>query len=448
MKRPHIPAVVGVWLVVSATFATPIAQSPAAQAPSTITRPAVSETASPIEVIAPVARDGHRGLALLRKPPGHGPFPAVVIIHGGLGTAPRPMLDAITAGPMASRFLSAGYVVAVITYRSREADPQLEAPIADAVAALEHLRSLPYVDRNSTAIYGCSGGGDLAMQVAASADVAAIAPEEPASVLFTGVLNKDVARSGDRFSPKDAAILMSEPLRFYTPAYQSRTREKLARIRAPILILQGDQSLETKFNEQVLIPELRSAKKDFDVITYPGEPHCFAFNPRSQRPAVALKAFHDTEAFFRKHLPTPPKPMAKDAISEIPVNAGLVSIAITVLDAKPSPFAGRWAAAVPAAQDGIVALTVNGPTVTGTIKVLGVMPEVSVEIYDGNVTADRISFKVDSPTGGRVITFVGTLKDGEISFARSVVMSPDGLPGGAGIFGRDGAPAFVARRTP
>jgi dienelactone hydrolase len=442
----HHSRIVGVLLVLAAC-ATPLAQPPATQ-DATITRPVVAETTSPIETIAPVARDGHRGLGLLRKPPGPGPFPAVVIIHGGLGTAPRPMLDAIMAGPMASRFLAAGYVVAVITYRSREADPQMEEPIADSIAAVEHLRSVPYVDRRSTVIYGCSGGGDLALQTAMSTELAAIAPEEPASVLFTGVLNKDVARGGEKFSPKDAAILMSDPLRFYTAPFQARTREKLARIHEPMLILQGDRSLETRFNEQVLIPELRAAKKAFDVITYPGEPHCFAFNPRSERPEVARKAFQDTDAFFRKHLPTTPKPIDRKLITEFPVNAGSVSLAITVPEAKTSLFAGKWLAAVPAAQDAIIALTVNGSSVTGTIKVLGVMPELSVEIFDGKIAADTISFKVNSPTGGRVITFVGTLNGSELAFARSVVVPPDGLAGGAGIFGRDGAPAFVARRTP
>src|SRR6266511_2722031 len=75
-------------------------------ASTTITRPAVSEAASPVETIAPVARDGYRGLGLLRKPPGNGPFPAVVIIHGGLTTVPRAMLETVAAGPMASRLLA------------------------------------------------------------------------------------------------------------------------------------------------------------------------------------------------------------------------------------------------------------------------------------------------------------------------------------------------------
>src|SRR4051812_5946250 len=53
-----------------------------------ITRPMVPEDVSPLEPISPVARDGHRGQGFLRKPPGDGPFPALVWIHGGLTTRP------------------------------------------------------------------------------------------------------------------------------------------------------------------------------------------------------------------------------------------------------------------------------------------------------------------------------------------------------------------------
>ena len=59
-----------------------------AEAQSVVTRPAVSEAACPLEVITPVARDGHRGLAVLRKPPGPGPFPVAIWVHGGITTVP------------------------------------------------------------------------------------------------------------------------------------------------------------------------------------------------------------------------------------------------------------------------------------------------------------------------------------------------------------------------
>jgi dienelactone hydrolase len=416
-----------------------------------ITRPAVSDQASPIETINPVARDGYRGLALLRKPPGNGPFPAVVIIHGGLTTVPRSMLETVVAAPMASRLLAAGYVVAAMTYRSRDADPQSDVSLIDSLAVVDHVRRLPTVDPKSTAIYGCSGGGDLALQLAASADVAAVAAEEPASVLFTGVLNKDVPKSGERLTPADAAPLMRDPERYYTGQFQALTRERIARLRAPILILQGDVSLETKFNVAVLIPELRQAGKPFDVITYPAEPHCFAFSPQSPRPAVALKAFQDADAFFRKHVTTQPKPIDAALVTQVPIGQparpGSLAFVITTAGPTSTPFAGRWQAAFPASPDGTVQLSANGTSVTGTIALAAPAQSGSLQIYDGRIDGNAITFRVKSPTGGRTITFTGTMKGNDIVFTREVDVPPDGLPGGAGIFGAFGVRTFTATRA-
>jgi hypothetical protein len=74
-------------------------------------------------------------------------------------------------------------------------------------------------------------------------------------------------------------------------------------------------------------------QKAFEVISYPGEPHCFCLyggsppQPRMQpqdssaRPvpargmgtksssASALKAYRDSEAFFQRHLMTKPRPL-------------------------------------------------------------------------------------------------------------------------------------------
>ena len=51
------------------------------QAQPAVTRPLVSEQGCPLETMTPIAADGHRGLAVWRKPPGAGPFPAVVWLH-------------------------------------------------------------------------------------------------------------------------------------------------------------------------------------------------------------------------------------------------------------------------------------------------------------------------------------------------------------------------------
>ncbi len=288
-----------------------------------VTRPAVSEDACPLARVTPVAQDGHRGLAFVRKPPGAGPFPVIVIIHGGLTTWPEEQLRqyALTT-PLPSRFLAAGYLVATITYRSRDEDPQLKVSLDDCLAAVDCVRRLSSVDPKSIVAYGCSGGGDLALEIAAATDVCAIVPEEPASMLLTGIYNTSIPKQGARYTPGDGASISENPKRYYTPEFQKLTRTKLARIKCPILIIQGDVQRVNHFNAEVLIPELRAAGKKLEVLTYPGEPHCFCFygaGPRTPHPQTALKAYDDIAAFCRRHVPTQPKALDLSVVKLVPV---------------------------------------------------------------------------------------------------------------------------------
>ena len=314
-------ALVAACLAVSAWLTPVTARQGRAGEP--VTRPVISEDVSPIEPIAPVALDGHRGQGFLRKPPGAGPFPAIILIHGGMVIRPPDVLkEYVLAAPQPSRFLAAGYVVAAITYRSRDDDPQSKVSLDDSLAATNLVRQLSYVDSKSLVIYGCSGGGDLALEIAATTDLAAIAPEEPASVLFTGVFNRDIPKAGDRYVPLDSEPISADPTRYYTRAFQQLTREKIGRIHTPILIVQGDQHFINRFNAHVFIPELRAAGKTLEVITYAGEPHCFGFRgsgPQTPRPAVALKVFEAAETFFRRHLSTKPTPLSPTLVTHVPL---------------------------------------------------------------------------------------------------------------------------------
>jgi dienelactone hydrolase len=227
--------------------------------------------------------------------------------------------------PTPSRFLAAGSVVLPVTYRSRDHDPQSRVSLGDCLAAVEYLRRLPAVDPESVFVYGCSGGGDLALEVAAATGICAAVPEEPASVLFTGIFHSKFPRKGVRFTPADAAPISADPKHYYTAEYQRITRAKIAGIRCPILIIQGDQHAINRFNAEVLIPELRSAGKQLEVLTYPGEPHCFCFRgsgPQSPRPETALKAFQDIWAFCRRHAATKPRPIASRWVRPAPLGGG------------------------------------------------------------------------------------------------------------------------------
>jgi acetyl esterase/lipase len=314
------------------------------QAQPAITRPVVSEKACALETIAPLAADGHRGLAVLRKPPGAGPFPVVVWFHGGIATVPLARLEA-TARDLAtgSRFLAAGYVFVAPTYRSRDVDLQTADSIDDGLAVVEYLGALPFVDRQSIVVGGCSGGGDLALQVGSRTRVCAVVAEEPAVALMSGVFNNSVPKQGERYTPEDSFFLMEDGRRYYTAEFQRRFRAQLAKLDAPILIVQGDVGEgpmnvdgpgRNRFNAHVLIPELRATRRRFDVKTYHEQAHCFCSASGAPRPgglaapaswpAAAWKAFQDIDAFCRRHVLTKPKALDAELVTYEAVRTGAV----------------------------------------------------------------------------------------------------------------------------
>jgi dienelactone hydrolase len=292
------------------------------------TRPDVAESDSPLTAIAPVASDGHRGSAFLRKPSGGGPFPAVLIVHPGITTFPEAALREymLRAAP-ASRFLAAGYVTALTTYRSRDIDPQSPVSARDVAATLDYIRSLGYVDADSIGLIGCSGGGDLALDIATATRVAAIVIEEPASMMFTGVFNRNSPKAGERFAPEDSFPIIADPVRYYTDEFKKLTQTKIATLHAPVLLVQGDEmSPLNRWNATVLVPEFKRANKQVTVKTYPGERHCFAWDGRRpdgawQHGVAAADAFAVADEFFRRHFATQPRPISAERLRHVPLES-------------------------------------------------------------------------------------------------------------------------------
>src|SRR5262249_42992725 len=162
-------------------------------------------------------------------------------------------------------------------------------------------------------------------------DVAVTVPDEPASMIFTGMVNKDVPKKGETY----LSHFGLDPKRWrslYTAECQKLTRDKVAKIRCPILIVQGDVFPVGDFNKEILIPELRDLGKNVVVLTYPGEPHGFAFRdsvgesdktPYSRKaarpfPQVSESVFEDVHALVRRYLPTKPTPMDVKQVKQVP----------------------------------------------------------------------------------------------------------------------------------
>jgi dienelactone hydrolase len=210
-------------------------------------------------------------------------------------------------------------VIVSLDRRSRDHNPQSTVSREHCLAYVEHLCQLPFVGPRRVVAYGCSGGGDPAMEIAAATThIRAIGAEEPASFIFAGIFNASFPKNGERFTPIDSPPIGEDPKRCYPPKYLQITRAKTAKIQCPVLMLLGDRNWVVPFNKQVLIPELRAAGKTLEVIDHPGEPHCFRFMGH-QRPAAARKAFRDMEVFCRCHIATKPRPPDSSVVKVVPL---------------------------------------------------------------------------------------------------------------------------------
>jgi dienelactone hydrolase len=307
-----------------------IASPASAQGP--ITRPAIPESVSAVEAFTVQAEDGHDVVAVVRKPPGAGPFPAVIAIHG---TLPPYSLDALReqalTSPTFTRFLGAGYVTVIPTYRTEWGDdPQTPEALWDNLAVVEYVKRMEGVDPNSVVVYGCSGGGDVALQIAGETELVAVTAEEPATILFTGMFTSDVPRVGAQYGSADLRPLLEDPHSYFGDHARNVTRERIRKISSPLLIAQGDVPFygveHHKLFNEILIPELTAAGKEVEQTRYPGQRHCFGFDgglvgqwTTDATVAAAREFFNDMDAFFRRHLDTQPVALEGSALRLVPV---------------------------------------------------------------------------------------------------------------------------------
>ena len=271
-----------------------------AQQPAKVTYPQVSEAACPANVVSIPGGGGNQVTAVVRQPPGSGPFPAVVVLHGGLSPYPIEKLkDESLTRPNYTRFLAAGFVTVVPTFRSREESPQTGGALDDCLAVVDYVRKMPAVDPKSVAVFGGSGGGSLGLELAGETDLCAVVAGEPASVLFTGLMVRGMSDRGPAFQD-----VMRNPKKYYTPELQKFTRAKVAQIHCPVLIVHGDIHPLKIINQEIVVPELKAAGKPVEYIEYAGQPHAFWWGMID--PAVGEKVFNDAMRFLKPHLRTQP----------------------------------------------------------------------------------------------------------------------------------------------
>lgn len=259
---------------------------------------------SPVQLIKADTKDGKTAEASYRMPPGNGPFPAIVFIHGGmLSRAADIREEDLLSMPIHTHFLSAGYVVVASTFRTFRENPSDPGRVYDNEAIIEHVKRLPQVDPDSVVVFGGSGGGDCALQLAGRIDLAAIVAGEPATILLARMLPPP--------DQKNRAEVMKKVHEHYTKENERLVKETIAKIRCPVLILHGDQHPLKHINFEIIVPELKAAGKDFVLKIYPGLRHGFYWGNKVG-PDVVNDVFNTSAEFLAKHIRTKPTPIKLD----------------------------------------------------------------------------------------------------------------------------------------
>lgn len=258
----------------------------------------VSEETSPIKTLTATASDGNEIDFAYRSPTANRPLPAIVFIHGSLGQRRLPeLIENLKSNPTQTRFLKAGYVAVAATFRTYVEDPLSNGPTLDLIAIVKEVRELPEVDPESIVVFGTSGGGSIALELAGSKEVSfpAMVIGEPATILFTGLMTD--------LSMREPAMRDYKTL--YTEERRHATEKKIGTISCPLLIHHGDTHPLNKINFDIVFPAIEEAGKTIVIKRYPGENHGFYWGNRTSEATVEA-VVSSTLEFIEPLLKSPP----------------------------------------------------------------------------------------------------------------------------------------------
>ena len=260
--------------------------------------------------------DGTYIPAYMRRPDGPGPFPVVVILHGGAAHKEVTCSIGRAAIPPAASFVAAGWAVFSIDFRPSAAMQSIEWD--DAMAAIEAVRRVPFIDGKRVALYGGSHGAGVIARLAsrvnvqcgvlcapAALDLIEISKAVAKGVEVVGVLKKMIAQAEQTHGAKMAEI-EKDPAKY---GYESAMTEA-AQVRFPILIVNGrnDTSAPPSVVE-AYAAKLRSLGKPVEMYLPDDGLHGFYFgfldNRNTGKPANVTpqtkEAASRAVAFMRKY---------------------------------------------------------------------------------------------------------------------------------------------------
>jgi dienelactone hydrolase len=243
---------------------------------------------------------------------GRAPFPGVVLVHG---SGPEDRDETIGPNPiflqLSNALSNAGY--AVLRYDKRGVGKSTggangdtrEELLADVHAAFNFLRGRPEVNPKRVFLLGHSEGGELVPSVAADTNVAGIILMAPPSLPLWKISMQQVLAGvapSARAETERQELAALDAIRHSTGVKNAWYRSSMdvdpaidiARVRCPILILQGEGDAQVAVAD---VPRLadaaRSANHDVTVRTFSGDNHLFEpiIGPQPQTPIAAVRQY-------------------------------------------------------------------------------------------------------------------------------------------------------------
>jgi dienelactone hydrolase len=288
-----------------------------------ITKP-VRGSDIPMDLTFVLTRDEIYVPVAVRKPPGDGPFPVIVMGRGdGRGGVPHVEKQVERLAGMQDEMIGRGYVVVFVNYRneiphlyedtaraqnladdvSGEGRTLKSAPTLDSddlIAILRYLPTLAYVDKDAIGIVGVSHSGEMILKIAAETTFAAGVAIEGASHEFLSVNTGPTApRKGNEIQYQDIEVVRKN-------ADKKRAMERIRRIKTPILHIGRDPDhLLGIF--QLAHEWMQEAGKDSTWVSLDHPVHGYPFIYRqddgSYKPdAIQRKAFDIFMEYFDRHL--------------------------------------------------------------------------------------------------------------------------------------------------
>jgi uncharacterized protein len=238
--------------------------------------------------------------AVVIKPRGEGPFPAVLLVHGGSGGQGMKTLKGTLSNRnmVGERFLKEGYVVVRCDFRLKQVKgkegPEEFSMSSDLIEVIRYTKKLAWVDAEKVCIFSGSHGSENSVQALGGEDVAAAVLNSPAGYVYMGMPRESLKELNGRSSLQD--MLTDDMID------RNIANANLKRINSPTLFVVGtaDSFLPAVKKSNAILKEFG---KESYLDIYPGEKHGFYWGPKKvdgkyEQPSPAFVKLMDKSIIF------------------------------------------------------------------------------------------------------------------------------------------------------